>query len=47
MDLSIHLNGDESIAQGASLIAANFSSTVSVKPIWLMDILSQNIFVKF
>lgn len=32
-----HLNGDESMAQGAAIFAANFSSEVVVKPLWLID----------
>ncbi|CAG9310085.1 HYOU1_1 [Blepharisma stoltei] len=32
-----HLNGDESMAQGAAIYAANFSSEVMVKPLWLIE----------
>jgi hypoxia up-regulated 1 len=38
LDISTHLNGDEAMAHGAALYAANFSSTVHVKPIWLSDL---------
>lgn len=37
-DSSTHLNGDESMAHGSVLLAANFSSIVQVKPLWLSDI---------
>ena len=38
LDASTHLNGDESMAQGAAIYAANFSSVIQVKPMWLTDI---------
>ena len=46
-DCSTHLNGDESMAHGSALIAANFSSIVQVKPLWLKDITLQKITAKF
>lgn len=36
-EISTHLNGDESIANGAALYAANFSSEVQIRQIWLND----------
>ena len=46
-DCSTHLNGDESMAHGSALIAANFSSIVQVKPLWLKDITQRKITAKF
>ena len=46
-DCSTHLNGDESMAHGSALIAANYSSIVQVKPLWLKDITQRIITAKF
>lgn len=32
-----HLNGDEAMAHGAAVIAANYTSGIKVRPIWLDD----------
>lgn len=45
-DASTHLNGDEAMAHGAALYAANFSSVLQVKPIWLSDVNNREISVK-
>lgn len=37
-DIGTHLNGDESMAHGAAIYAANFSTVVQVRPMWLSDI---------
>ena len=37
-DLGWHLNGDEAMANGAALIAANYTSSVQVRSLWLSDI---------
>jgi len=34
----MHLNGDEAMAHGAVIYAANFTSDTQVKQIWLSDI---------
>lgn len=47
MDTSSHLNGDESIAHGAAIYAANFSSVVQVRPMWLSDVNTQVLSVRF
>jgi molecular chaperone DnaK (HSP70) len=46
-DCSTHLNGDESMAHGSALLAANFSSIVQVKPLWLKDVSQKKITAKF
>jgi hypoxia up-regulated 1 len=38
-DLGMHLNGDEAMAHGAALYAANFSHDLTVKPMWLSDVI--------
>ena len=35
--MGFHLNGDESMALGAAFMAANLSSDIRVKPLWLSD----------
>ena len=45
-EISTHLNGDEAMAHGAALFAANLSSVVNVKPIWLSDTNMDRISVK-
>lgn len=47
MDTSTHLNGDESMAHGAAIYAANFSSVIQVKPMWLSDIGTKTYVAKF
>ena len=47
VEISTHLNGDESIAHGAAIYAANFSSVVQVKPMWLTDICTRVYSAKF
>ena len=47
VELAVHLNGDEAMAHGSALYAANFSSTVQIKPIWLTDISNFGVQVKF
>ena len=47
MEISTHLNGDESMAHGAAIYAANFSSVVQVKPMWLTDISIASFSAKF
>ena len=47
IDISTHLNGDESMAHGAAIYAANFSSVVQVKPMWLTDISITSFSAKF
>ena len=37
MNVSTHLNGDESMANGAALYGANFSSEVQIRQLWLND----------
>jgi len=39
LDLSMHLNGDEAMAQGASFYAANISTRFKVRPIGVTDML--------
>jgi hypoxia up-regulated 1 len=39
LDLSMHLNGDEAMAQGASFYAANISTRFKVRPIGVNDVL--------
>jgi hypoxia up-regulated 1 len=47
LDISTHLNGDESVAHGSAIYAANFSSVVQVKPMWLTDISISSFSAKF
>lgn len=47
LESSTHLNGDESMAHGSVLLAANFSSIVQVKPLWLSDLLLNKITARF
>ncbi|OMJ91066.1 hypothetical protein SteCoe_6423 [Stentor coeruleus] len=47
IDTSTHLNGDESMAHGAAIYAANFSSVIQVKPMWLSDIGTKTYIAKF
>ena len=47
LESTTHLNGDESMAHGSVLLAANFSSIVQVKPLWLSDILLNKITARF
>lgn len=47
LEIGTHLNGDESMAHGAAIYAANFSSVVQVKPMWLTDISSSVYSAKF
>ena len=47
LDTSTHLNGDESIAHGAAIYAANFSSVVQVRPMWLSDVNTRVISARF
>jgi hypoxia up-regulated 1 len=42
-DLSNHLNGDESMAHGAALFAANYTSEVQLRPMYLTDIVNYDI----
>lgn len=35
----MHLNGDEAMAHGAAIFAANFTSDTQVRPLWLSDTL--------
>lgn len=42
-DLSTHLNGDESMAHGAALFAANYTSEVQLKPMYLTDVVTFDI----
>lgn len=42
-----HLNGDEAMAHGAAIIAANYTSDVQVKAIWLSDAIPYDILVDF
>ena len=37
-ETSTHLNGDEAMASGAAIFAANFSSEVQIRQIWLNDL---------
>ena len=46
-DLGVHLNGDESMAHGSAIFAANFTSDIQVKPIWLTDIHSYEVIAEF
>ncbi|TFJ83042.1 hypothetical protein NSK_005667 [Nannochloropsis salina CCMP1776] len=39
LELSMHLNGDEAMAQGAAFYAANISTSFKVRPIGVTDIL--------
>lgn len=39
-ELGQHLNGDEVMAHGTALFAANLTRDIQVKPIWLSDVLS-------
>mmetsp|Transcript_8428 Transcript_8428/g.16773 ORF Transcript_8428/g.16773 Transcript_8428/m.16773 type:complete len:917 (-) Transcript_8428:2065-4815(-) len=41
--LSNHLNGDESMAHGAALFAANYTSEVQLRPMYLTDIIPYEI----
>ena len=45
--LSHHLNGDEAMAHGAALYAANFTQEVYVKPMWFSDILGYEVQAEF
>lgn len=47
IEVSTHLNGDESMAHGAAIYAANFSSVIQVKPLWLTDITTKVYSAKF
>ncbi|OMJ80224.1 hypothetical protein SteCoe_19592 [Stentor coeruleus] len=47
MDTSTHLNGDESMAHGAAIYAANFSSVIQVKPMWLSDVVTRTYVARF
>ena len=38
-ELGQHLNGDEAMAHGTALFAANLTRDIQVKPIWLSDVL--------
>ena len=42
-ELGQHLNGDESMAHGTALFAANLTRDIQVKPIWLSDVLPYGI----
>lgn len=46
-DLGLHLNGDEAMAHGAALYAANFSHELHVKPMWLSDVVPYSIRAEF
>ena len=46
-DLGMHLNGDEAMAHGAALYAANFSHEVYVKPMWMSEIIPYTIRANF
>jgi len=46
-DLGLHLNGDEAMAHGAALYAANFSHDLHVKPMWLSDVVPYSIRAEF
>ena len=46
LEISTHLNGDEAMAHGTAFFAANFSSEVQIKPIWLSDTFDSEIAVK-
>jgi len=43
----VHLNGDEAMAHGAAIIAANFTSDVQVKAIWLNDLYPYSVKAEF
>jgi hypoxia up-regulated 1 len=47
LEISTHLNGDESMAHGAAIYAANFSSVIQVKPMWLSDITTRTYIARF
>ncbi|CAG9311977.1 HYOU1_3 [Blepharisma stoltei] len=47
VELGTHLNGDEAMAHGAALFAANYSQVVHVKPLWLTDINLYNVTAQF
>ena len=46
-DLGLHLNGDEAMAHGAALYAANYSHDLYVKPMWLSDVVSYSVKAEF
>lgn len=46
-DLGMHLNGDEAMAHGAALYAANYSHDLYVKPMWLSDIIPYTVRAEF
>ena len=46
-DLGMHLNGDEAMAHGAALFAANYSLDLFVKPMWLSDVLPYSVSAEF
>lgn len=46
IELGTHLNGDEAMAHGAAIFAANYSSIVHVKPMYLTDIVLYNVSAK-
>jgi hypoxia up-regulated 1 len=46
-DVAVHLNGDEAMAHGTAIYAANFTSDIQVKPIWLTDITTSAYYAEF
>ena len=41
-ELGMHLNGDEAMAHGTALFAANLTRDIQVRPIWLTDVSVQS-----